>query len=325
VTAAWQFLRGYGTLGSAQPASRVPAEFASSLPPDTVDAARVPAGIRLEFIGTATALTLGFTTTDPSPRHSPTMSSGFSVWLGDRLHAVVPLGDAGELRIALPDRGADEPVTVYLPDPVALTVTSVTGSGGTIAPAPQQPRWVVYGDSIVQGWSASDPGSTWPAIAGRALGLNPINLGFAGAARGEAASAAHVAATPAEVITLAWGTNCWSMVPFDEEQMRETTVAFLDTVRQAQPDVPIVVLTPITRPEVEESPNVRGATLSQLRIAAETATTSFAQRAKGIHLLPGRDVVPGRLLIDGIHPGDEGHALIANAVASAVAEAWSRN
>jgi lysophospholipase L1-like esterase len=324
VSAPWAFLRGYGTAGPGQPVSRVPAEFAAQLPEDTVAAAQVTAGIRLECIGTATGVTLGFAAGEPAARHAPTMANAFSVWLGDRLETIVPVGAAGEVTIALPARGAEDVVTIYLPDPTPITVTSVRADGGTLEPAAPQPRWVVYGDSIAQGWSASDPGLTWPARAGRALGLDPINLGFAGAARGEAGSAAHVAATPADIITLAWGTNCWSMVPFDEEQMRSTMRAFLETVRAQQPDVPIVVVSPITRPEVEQTENVRGATLAQLRAAAEEAVRDFAAESTGVHLLPGLGLVPGPLLVDGVHPGDEGHQLLADAIVLAVRGVWSR-
>jgi lysophospholipase L1-like esterase len=106
--------------------------------------------------------------------------------------------------------------------------------------------------------------------------------------------------------------------------MRSTMRAFLETVRAQQRDVPIVVVSPITRPDVEQTANVRGATLAQLRTAGEDAVRVFAAEQTGVHLLPGLDLVPGSLLVDGIHPGDDGHRLLAEAIVSAVAGVWSR-
>jgi lysophospholipase L1-like esterase len=318
VSSPWGFLRGYSIDGPVQPGSRIPEAYARQLPEDTVAAALVPAGIRLELIGTATSLVLGFEQGDLAMRHAPTMGDTFSVWVGDRHQAQIPVPTGGIVTVPLPARAPEDVVTVYLPDVAPISVTFVTGQGGTAVPAPRQPKWVVYGDSIAQGWSATDPGSTWPAIVGRELDLDPVNLGFAGAARGESASAAQVADTPAEVITLAWGTNCWSMVPFDEQQMADTTETFLHVVRTAQPGVPILVMSPIARPQVEQTPNVRGATLARLRSAAEATVRRIALQDNRIRLLSGADLIPGDLLVDGIHPGDKGHQLLAEATAAAL-------
>lgn len=73
---------------------------------------------------------------------------------------------------------------------------------------------MVHGDSITEGWWSTRPAHGWPAVAGRALGWDTVNLGYAGAARGELATAEQLAALPADVLTLAFGTNCWSRVPF---------------------------------------------------------------------------------------------------------------
>jgi len=35
------------------------------------------------------------------------------------------------------------------------TVLSIEPVGGRIEPAPPQPRWIAYGDSIAEGWIAS--------------------------------------------------------------------------------------------------------------------------------------------------------------------------
>src|ERR1700722_12472391 len=109
----------------------------------------------------------------------------------------------------------------------------------------------------------------WPAVAGRKLGLDVCNFGYAGTARPETTAALMLAETPAEVISIAFGLNNWSRVPHTEGLMAEEVRCFLSVVREGHPDVPIVVVSPTARPEAEDTPNRVGATLSQLRQAME--------------------------------------------------------
>jgi lysophospholipase L1-like esterase len=39
-----------------------------------------------------------------------------------------------------------------------------------------------------------------------------------------------------------------------------------------------------------------------------------------LKLVPGRGLVGENLLVDGIHPGDDGHEVLANAIGAAVME-----
>jgi lysophospholipase L1-like esterase len=201
-------------------------------------------------------------------------------------------------------------------------VTSVGAVDGSIQPAPRQPRWLAYGDSIAEGWIASGPAGAWPAIAGRRNGLDVVNLGYAGSARGELVSAEHVASLEADVISITHGTNCWSRIAHSAEQMAANTAAFIRIVRAGHPGVPIVVGSPIVRPDGEGTPNKLGATHADIREAMERATQALIDDGDGLlTLISGRAVVDPSLLADGIHPGDEGHAVLADVFGGAVAAA----
>ncbi len=315
---AIQLLHGYSETSAVQPLSRIPDRFAGRLPVDTGTAARTTSGVRLELRGTAPSVRLTFTGGGAAERGAPTMAPAFSVWTRERHHGLVPVrpGDTAA-DIPLPARPAGETVLVYLPEPVVVQVESVSWDDGTVEPAPRQRVWVVYGDSIAQGWSATDPGLAWPAVVARELGLDVVNLGFAGAARGELPSAAQLAETPADLITLAWGTNCWAAAGYDRGLVEQLARLFLATVRHGHPDTEVLVLSPIVRPAAEETPNAWGATLADLRSAIEAAAED-AKAGGPVSLLRGRDLVPEDLLVDGIHPGDEGHARIAAAVTAAL-------
>ncbi|MGW7088094.1 GDSL-type esterase/lipase family protein [Streptomyces sp. NPDC054871] len=209
---------------------------------------------------------------------------------------------------------ADGDFVLHLPEALRPALTGLRPvGGGTLAPRPRQPRWLVYGDSIAEGWLASRPHLAWPAVAGRALGVETVNLGYAGAARGELASAEQLASLDADLITVAFGTNCWSRTPHSAKLLYETARAFLDLVRRGHPDVPLLVVSPVLRPDAEAVPNVLGATLRDLRTAVERAALDA-----GTELLPGGGLLDAGHLVDGVHPGDAGHAVLAEAVASAL-------
>src|SRR5207248_6739154 len=223
----------------------------------------------------------------------------------------------GRVRLALGGWPGDERAIVYLPEGMKPTLRSLSGVGGRIEPAPaDQRRWIAYGDSVAEGWVASGPALAWPAIAGREQGLDVANLGYAGAARGEVTSAEQIAALDADVISISHGTNCWTRTPHSVEMMRAAVAAFIEVVRQGHPDTPIVVVSPVVRPDAEDTPNRLGATLVHLREAMEEIA---AQR--DVVVVPGGALIGPQHLADGIHPDDEGHRILARAIGDEVAKA----
>jgi hypothetical protein len=102
----------------------------------------------------------------------------------------------------------------------------------------------------------------------------------------------------------------------------EQTRAFLALVRQGHPDTPIVVTSPILRPDAEATPNALGATLVDLRVAMEDVTRELITAGDArLTLVEGGDLISADDLPDGIHPGDHGHAVLAEAFGGAVAAA----
>jgi lysophospholipase L1-like esterase len=295
----------------------------SRLPADTWQCAQVPAGVRLELVGDASELVLDYTTaTDDLGYRGRGAGTTFALWRGgaqvDEQPAVL---GAGTLSLAFggpPDEGA----VVYLPEGMRPEVLAVRAVGGSVQPAPRGPRWVAYGDSLLEGWVASAPALAWGAVASRRHHLDLVNLGYAGSARGEIPCAEAVAGLAADVISITHGTNCWTRTPHSTAMFLEGTRAFLDIVRQGHPKTPIVVASPVIRPDAETAPNRLGATLADLRGAMEEAVrTRIDAGDDNIVLIPGSEVITAEELADGIHPGDAGHAQLAEVFGSAVATA----
>jgi lysophospholipase L1-like esterase len=166
---------------------------------------------------------------------------------------------------------------------------------------------------------ASGPAQGWTAIAARKAGLDLVNLGYAAAGRGELVSAEHIAGLRADIITIAYGASCWSRIPHSAGMVAEGFHGFLDVVRQGHPTAPIVVISPIVRPDAETATNRLGASLGDIRHAIESVTRDRMAAGDGaLSLVNGGEVLNADHLADGIHPGDEGHKRLAAAAAKAL-------
>ncbi|WP_123457213.1 GDSL-type esterase/lipase family protein [Streptomyces sp. PanSC19] len=315
------FLRGTAWLDGDRPVRADPDDLAR-LPWDIAERAALPIGVRIEFTAApgTRAVELRYRAAVPGPddplrglRHC------FALWQGVRLvgETCVAPGPEAVVRLPLPPGGGV--FTVYLPEGQAPVPLALRALGGALSPAPPRPRWLVHGDSITEGWWSTRPAHSWPATAGRLLGLDPVNLGYAGGARGELPLAEQLARLPGEVITLAFGTNCWSRVPATADWLYATVRAFVGLVRRGHPSTPLLILSPVLRPEAEHTRNALGATLTELRRAMERAGHDLAAEGDPhLHVLPGRALLGPEHLADGLHPNDAGHARLAGAVAGAL-------
>ena len=293
------------------------------IPADTWQCACIPAGVRLEMTGDASAIEVDYTTaTDDLGYRGKGAGTTFAAWRGDEPADEQPavLGP-GTVRLGL-GAPASGKVVVYLPEGMRPTLHAVRAISGTIEPAPQGPRWLAYGDSILEGWVASSPARAWGVVAARRSGLDLVNLGYAGSARGEIPCAEAISALAGDVISISHGTNCWTRTPHSAEMMRAQTAAFIEIVRQGHPRTPVVVASPVLRPDAEATPNRLGATLADLRAAMEGVVRArMAAGDDDLALVPGGDVIGASALADGIHPDDAGHERLAEVFGGAVAAA----
>lgn len=308
------FLRGVAWRDADGRPVRADPDDLGRLPWDVLERARVPVGVRLEFAAYgAEAVELHYRAEAGEVPHA------FGLWTDGRQvsETLADPADEAVVRLRLPPR--EGPFTVYPPESQSPRFLGIRAVGGRIEPAGPRPRWVVHGDSVTEGWWSTRPAHAWPAAAGRLLGLDTVNLGYAGAARGELATAQQLATLPADALTLAFGTNCWGRTPFTPALLGETLRACVALVRQGHPHAPLLVLSPVLRPDAEHTPNALGATLAALRTALEDAVRKEIAAGDGrLALLPGLGLLGPEHLADGLHPNDAGHAALAGAVATAL-------
>lgn len=186
-------------------------------------------------------------------------------------------------------------------------------------PPPRTPRrYVAYGDSITQGFTASDVGQSYAFRLAQKKNWQVLNMGFGGRAS-TPADGRVVAALQADVITVLIGANDWQAgVP--PERCGANVNAFLANLRAVQPQVPVYVLTPLWV-AASWQPRARVADLESYRQVLREVV--YARHDPDLHLIEGPDLIAHDLaLFDPVvvHPNDQGFAMMAERLAARVAD-----
>lgn len=144
---------------------------------------------------------------------------------------------------------------LWLPQSAAVELRALRLSG-VLLPLEDPPRrhWVHYGSSISHGMEAFGPSETWPAVAARRAGVELTNLGFAGQCHLDGLVARAMRDLDADLISLKVGVNVLNADSMRERVFIAAAHSFLDTLREARPATPILVISPILCPVAEESP-----------------------------------------------------------------------
>jgi hypothetical protein len=175
-----------------------------------------------------------------------------------------------------------------------------------ITKAPPRPKetarpLVFYGTSITQGGCASRAGMCHPAILGRWLDREVINLGFSGAGKMEPEMAKLLAEIDAAVFVL----ECLPNMTTDMVQQR--VEPFVHVLRQARPTTPILLVESLFH--AGDNPG---------NVALRNAFANLNQQGvQHVYYLPGEKLLSGREdgTVDGVHPTDLGFYRMALAYA----------
>lgn len=177
------------------------------------------------------------------------------------------------------------------------------------APNPFRHKVVVIGSSITHGTAASRPGMAYPARLNRTLGFEFPNLGASGQCKLDAFYAHIAAETEADAFLFDVFSNP------SAQQIEERLEPFVERIRQAHPDTPLIFL----QTEVRESGNFdleKRAYEEAKRQAAAERLERLMKKDKHIHFIdPGMPLGNDHeATVDGVHPTDLGFDRMLNEI-----------
>lgn len=234
-------------------------------------------------------------------------------------------GEPGTVRFAGLPTGMKN-VELWLPQQTPTELVALRADGEVLPPLPDgRRRWVHYGSSVSHCIEADGPTGTWPVVAAALGGVEVINLSQAGNQVLDPYVARTIRDMPADLISLKVGINIVGLAAFRLRTFGPAVHGFLDTIRDGHPDTPLLLISSVSCPAVEETPgpttmgpdgkvtalgdpaDVAGGALTLTVVRAELARIVAARQARDPHLhhLDGRQLLgPDEVhdLADGLHP-----------------------
>ncbi|MEO6922342.1 MAG: SGNH/GDSL hydrolase family protein [Bryocella sp.] len=289
----------------------------STYPRRVVALAKEPSGARIRFRTNST--TLAIRLEYPSPPHMANMQpfgqSGVDLYVGNTSWGTaIADKDAAPGKVyehvyfnftARPQQARD--ITLYLPLYLGVKVVGIgVDEAATIErplPFALPKPLVFYGTSITQGCCASRSGVSYAANLGRLFNLDFVNLGFSGAGKYEQSLAKTVAQIDAAAYILD-GSNFETGA-----ELNAALGPFIQTIRSAHPDTPILVVSSPYYPQETTSVTRERNSGEKRDVTRNVVSTFIAHGDHHIQLIEGTDLL-GPLetagTTDGIHPNDLG-------------------
>jgi hypothetical protein len=190
-------------------------------------------------------------------------------------------------------------------------------SAAPARPAGKKKPVVFYGTSITMGGCASRPGMAYPAIIGRWLDRPTINLGFSGSGKMETA----VVDLLAELDPAAYVIDCCPNM--HKEMLAERVEPLVRKLRQAHPQVPIVLVENIEHQAAALCPGIRCDVVRKNLAFRRIYRRLVASGIRRMYYVKGSDLYgrDGEATVDGVHATDLGFLRIAERIAPAVRKA----
>jgi hypothetical protein len=301
---------------------RLPAASQAKFPEPVWNLAKSPSGARLRFRTDATAVAVRLEY--PSPPNMANMhafgQTGVDLYM-DGVYWNTAIADkeakAGKIYehvycVARPRAWREATLYLSLYKPVKVIAVGVNREASfekARSFAVQKPV-VFYGTSITQGGCASRPGMSYQAILGRMLNIDFVNLGFSGNGKGEPDVAAAVARIEASCFVLDFAQNNGTVA-----SLREVYNPFLDTLRRAHPETPVLAITPIYSAREITGETENEGMRAHIR---QVVSQRIGSGDRNLQLAEGTDLLgPSRSdgLVDGSHPNDLGFEWMAEGLA----------
>ena len=174
---------------------------------------------------------------------------------------------------------------------------------------------VYYGSSITQGGCVSHPGNSYQAILSRRFDCKYTNLGFSGNGRAEPVIAQYIAGLNMSAFVMDYDYNAPTV-----EHLEQTHEAMFREVRQAQPMLPIIIVSAADK-RPRANPRRREVILRTYQNARNAGDENvYFVDGDLIYAQVGEDLCT----VDGCHPNDLGFWCMANAIGEALEKALKK-
>ena len=300
---------------------RLPADVIDQVNSGVSEVAKFPSGARVRFATDSRRIAL-CAVVGPAgyiKNVGAIGKCGLAGYVDGEWHYVVypAASDAEEMTGAYDLDGKMHEHTVYLPlfTPLYDLMIGLDDDAQVKPPRPYavQKPIVFYGSSITNGASATHAGNAYVSVVCRRLDASFLNLGFSGSARGEENIARYIAGLDMSLFVMDYDHNA----P-DAAHLEATHERFFRIVREAQPDLPIAL---ISKPDFDIDPEGNAARRAVIRrtyehaLAAGDARVRFIDGETLFGTTERRDC-----LVDGTHPNDLGFRRMADAITPVLRE-----
>ncbi len=311
---AWQWhdahalgLEGTGWHDAEQPYQRLPRRAKEAVPAAVWRLSKHTAGLCVRFTTNSTRIAATWDGGGAMNHMAATGNSGLDLyqrrdgrWVFCGVGRPQTSKTTADLARDLPAEPTE--YLLYLPLYNAVTELRIgVEPGATVARAPPRSSRpiVFYGTSITQGGCAARAGMCHPAILGRHLDREVINLGFSGAGKMEPAMADLLGELDPALYVL----ECLPNMTTD--MVRERVAPFVRHLREVRPATPILLVESPIDPTRNPSNEVLRGIFDDLTAAG----------VRNLHYLSGASPLAGSEngTVDGVHPTDLGFARMAAA------------
>ena len=301
-------LEGRGFPQAAAPYTRLPEEFKDRVTEKVWSLSKTAIGFNARFVTDSKAVAVRWTVRaklNVMPTFTYAMIAGVDIYRrsgkGAWEHVAVGAPDwetgKGELRVSW--KPGDE-CMIYLPVRAYVHELAVGVEKGKSWQAPPPHAYgkpvVIYGTSIVNGGCASRPGLIFPAIMGRRLDAEVIDLGFSGAGKMELPMADIVAKIDAALYVI----DCdWNM---SIQVQKANYEPFVRRFKELRPDVPVLLCGGCTEKSVPRDCEIYSRGIFEKLRKEDEAKWGNWHYLSGVDALPDDSDCTG----DHCHPNDYG-------------------
>jgi lysophospholipase L1-like esterase len=279
--------------------------------------AQFPAGLYLQFQTDSTRLVIKYGCGSVAGILPQKMAIQVDEYL---LEYQVRAGERNEFMLNL-HNNIDKLITILLPWGAEFILFGIgIDDKATLTPDHDKRKAICFcGDSITQGFYASNPVSTYPYLVSRGLDMQLINHGFSGLLLPDPALAIYIAKEVQwDILCISLGVNAYLMGARSAAEFEKLYQVFLEIIRLYKPNKPIFCITPIWQKDSDADNilNNKRNSLQDYRNAIQNVALNFQTKDPHLYLINGLLLIDSGddLSDDGLHPDDSGMKAMAKGI-----------